>query len=173
MRLIAILFLTFIFSRAYCQNEFAATAFYSEFRKVWADAQNGFSTYKGEKRISEFEEFRNEFKINYLLPLSDSGKIVYPTSGNPYAIFYFEPDKVRLKVDQRGANLRDAIVTAYGLPLYARTETVFINNNPYSNTYYYTDPNETSNAMAIFRMTIYYKEGKYFLSLEINGKRKL
>lgn len=173
MKLISILFLVFIVSKAHSQNEFAATAFYSEFKKVWADAQNGFTTSKGEKRISEFEELRNEFEINYLLPLADSGKIVYPASGNPYAIFYFEPDKVRLKVDQRGANLRDAIVTAYGLPLYARTETVFINNNPYSNTYYYTDPNETSNAMAIFRMTIYYKEGKYFLSLEINGKRKL
>ncbi|MGH2552806.1 MAG: hypothetical protein ACRDEB_03775 [Chitinophagaceae bacterium] len=154
------------------QNEFAATAFYQDFKKIYEDAQAGFITYKGELRKSDFEELATEFKVKLLLPLADSGKIVFPVSGNrPFVVYYFEASKIRLKVDQRAMNLRDALITAFEKPIYSRTETTFINNHPYTNSYYFTDPDETRADMAEFRITIYYKEGKYFLSFEIRGKK--
>ncbi len=167
----SILFLiVFNISAAFGQNEFAATVFYTEFKKIYADAQTGFVTYKGEKRKSEFEELATEYKMKLLLPLADSGKIIVPVSGNPYVQYYFEPDKVRLKVDQRGAHLRDAVLTAFEKPLYARTETTLVNNYPLTNAWYFTDSKETRSAFAAFKMSIYYLNGKYYLSFEIRGK---
>jgi hypothetical protein len=165
-----ILVLLFTLTKANAQNEFAATAFYNEFKKIYEDAQTGFATCKGAKRNSEFEELATEYRAKMMLPLADSGKVVVPITGNPYVIFYFEPDKVRLKVDQRGVNLRDAIVIAFGKPLYARTETILINNYPFTNTLYFTEPEENQPAVAVFRQRIYYNSGKYYLSFEIRGK---
>lgn len=170
MKRILILILLFSMLRANGQNEFASTAFYKDFQKIYNDAQTGFQEYKGKKRVSEFEEIVDEYDVKLMVPLADSGKIVIPVSGQPYVIYYFEPDKNRLKVDQRGANLRDAVLIATNLQLYARTETSMINNKPYSNTWYFTDPNETRQALAIFRLSIYYQDGKYNLSFEIRGK---
>ncbi len=153
------------------QNEFAATAFYNEFKKIYTDATNGFIENKGSERVSEFPELTKEYKVKLMLPLADSGKIVETMKGSSYVIYYFEPDKVRLKVDQRGAHLRDAILIAVNQPLYARTETITIENKPLSNTWYFTDPDETRNAAAAFKLSIYFKDGKYFLSLEIRGKK--
>lgn len=156
--------------KAFSQNEFAAIAFYNEFNKIYSDAQAGFVANKGDKRKSEFEELASEYKIKLLLPLADSGKIVIPNTGTPYVIYYFEPDKVRLKVDLRGANLRDAMLMAFLEPLYARTETSMINNYLLTNAWYFTDPNETHTSKAAFKMSIYFNMGKYYLSLEIRGK---
>jgi len=158
-------------SDAYGQNEFASSSFYNDFKKIYADAQLGFATYKGAPQKSGFEELAAEYKVKLLLPLADSGKIVVPVTGNPYVVYYFEPDKVRLKVDQRAVNLRDAVLTAFGQPLYARTETSLVNNYPFSNAYYFTNPNETRSSLATFRMSLYYNMDKYYLSFEIRGKR--
>ena len=171
MKRIILFFLLFIMAEVNGQNEFAATAFYTDFKKIYEDAQAGFVHYKGERRKSEFEELATEFKINLLIPQADSGKIVFPVSGNrPYVVYYFEPSKVRLKVDQRAMNLRDALLTVFDQPLYSRTETTFINDRPFTNTWYFTDPAETRSAWAAFRMNIYFKEGRYILSFEIRGK---
>lgn len=159
-----------IFSTLYGQNEFAATSFYNEFKKIYADAQEGFVKNKGAKKVSEFEDLVDEYRPRWLLPLSDSGKIVFPIAGNPYVIYYFEPSKTRLKVDQRGAYLRDAISTAFSKPLYTITETTTINNFPYSDTWYFTEQGESRKNFAAFRQTIYYSNGKYYLSFEIRGK---
>lgn len=172
MKRILILFQFFVLIRANAQNEFAASAFYNEFKKIYEDAQTGFIACKGQKRNAEFEELATEYRTKIMLPLADSGKLVVPVSGNPYAIYYFEPDKVRLKVDQRGVNLRDAVVTAFGKPLYARTETTIVNNYPFTSTLFFTDPGENLFSAALFRQCIYYKEGKYFLSFEIRGKNQ-
>ncbi len=172
MKRIPILFLLFVLTKANAQNEFAATAFYTDFRLVFEDAQKGFSACKGTKRNSEFEELADEYHTKIMLPLADSGKVVVPVKGNPYIIYYFEPDKVRLKVDQRGVNLRDAIIIALDKPLYSRTETTIINNYPFSTTLYYTEPDESISTTAVFRQCIYYKEGKYYLSFEIRGKNR-
>ena len=154
------------------QNEFAATAFYSDFKKIYDDAQAGFAEYKGNKRKSEFEELATEFEVKLLLPLADSGKIVFPVPDSiPYVVYFFEPGKVRLKVDQRAMNLRDAILIVFDQPLYSRTETSIIDNHPFTNSLYFTDPAETRSAMAAFRMYIYFKGDKYYLAFEIRGKK--
>jgi hypothetical protein len=170
MKRVFLFVLTITASAASAQNEFAATAFYTEFKKICTDGQSGFTAYKGDKKQSDFEELALEYTMKPLLPLADSGKIVVPVSGNPYAICYFEPDKVRLKVDQRGSNLRDAILIAFEKPLYAWTETNVVNNHPLTIAYYFTDPHETRSSQAAFKMAIYYFLGKYYLSLEIRGK---
>jgi hypothetical protein len=168
-RTLTILFLLTAF-RSHSQDEFASTAFYNDLKKIYADAQQGFIEFKGEKRVSEFEELATEYKVKFLLPLADSGKIVVPKSGNPYVIYFFEPHKNRLKVDQRAVGLRDAIVTAYEKPLYSRSETVVVKDRPLSNTWLFTDPNETKTSAAAFRITIYFENNGYYLSLEIRGK---
>ncbi len=173
MKRIILFFLLFAVSEVYGQNEFAATAFYKDFKKIYEDAQAGFVNYKGDKRKSEFEELATEYKVKLLLPLADSGKIVFPVSANrPYVVYYFESGKARLKVDQRSMNLRDAVLSAFDQPLYSRSETTLINNHPFTNTWYFTDPSETRSAFAEFRMNIYFNEGKYYLAFEIRGKNK-
>ena len=122
MKKLVILFFSFFAVKAFGQNEFAASTFYEDLRKIYTDAKFGFATYKGAKRISGFEELATEYNVELLLPLADSGKIVVPVTGNPYAVYYFEPEKVRLKVDQRAVNLREAVLTAYAEPLYSITE---------------------------------------------------
>ncbi len=159
-----------IAATSYGQDEFAATAFYNDFKKIYVDAQAGFIKYKGEKRQSEFEDLNDEFRVKLLLPLADSGKIVFPNTGNPYVVYYFEPGKNRLKLDQRAVSLREAVVTAYNAPLYSRSETVLVNDRPLSNTWLFTTAEETKNAAALFRISIYFKDNRYFLSFEIRGK---
>ena len=171
MKRIILFFLLFTMSEVNGQNEFTATAFYTDFKKIYEDAQAGFVQYKGDKKKGEFEELATEYKVKLLLPLADSGKIVFPVSGNlPYVVYYFEPSRVRLKVDQRSMNLRDAVLTVFDQPLYSRTETTIINNHPFTNSLYFTDPAETRSAFAVFRMNIYFKDGKYNLAFEIRGK---
>ena len=163
--------LLFMLTQANAQNEFAATAFYNQFRNVYEDAQTGFVNCKGPKKHSEFKELNTEYRAKMMLPLADSGKVVVPVTGTPYVIYYFEPDKVRLRIDQRGVNLRDAVITAYGKPMYSRTETILVNNYPFTNTLYYTEPEETRTSAAMFRQCIYFHEDKYYLSFEIKGKK--
>jgi hypothetical protein len=173
MKRIILFFLVLSITEVNGQNEFAATAFYSDFKKIYNDAQTGFVEYKGEKRKSDFEELAAEFNVKLLIPLADSGKIVFPVSDSiPYVIYFFEPGKQRLKVDQRASNLRDAILIAFDQTLYSRTETSIIDNHPFTNSLYFTDPAETRSAKAVFRMNIYFKEDKYYLSFEIRGKKE-
>jgi len=173
MKRIILFFVVFTISEVYGQNEFAAAAFYNDFKKIYEDAQAGFVNYKGDKRKSEFEELAAEYKVKLLLPLADSGKIVFPISASrPYVVYYFEPSKIRLKVDLRAMNLRDAVLTVFDQPLYSRSETSIINNHPFTNSWYFTDPAETRSAFAVFRMNIYFNEGNYNLAFEIRGKKE-
>ena len=167
-----ILFQFFVFLQAHAQdNEFAATAFYNEFKKIYNDAQLEFSTCKGVQKKTGYEELQSEFRAKCILPLADSGKIIIPARANPYAVYYFEPNKTRLKIDQLGVNLRDAVVSTFGQQLFARTETYIANNYPFTNTLFFTDPNEDRLQEAIFRQCIYYYNGKYYMSFEIRGKK--
>lgn len=166
-----ILFLFFIFSilKVNAQNEFTATAFYKDFKSIYNDAQGGFLKYRGEKRLVESNELYTEYNVKLLLPLADSGKIVVPAAGSSYVIYYFEPEKMRLKVDQRGANLIDAVLNVLKVQLIARTETTIIDKYPFTNSWYFIDPNEKKLALAAFKMSIYFIKGKYNLSFEIRG----
>jgi len=38
--------------KVFGQNEFAATAFYNEFKRIYTDATNGFIENKGSERVS-------------------------------------------------------------------------------------------------------------------------
>ena len=80
MKRMLILFQFFVLNKANAQNEFAATAFYNEFNKIYADAQTGFLICKGTKRKSEFEELATEYRAKLMLPLADSGKLVVPVA---------------------------------------------------------------------------------------------
>jgi hypothetical protein len=163
----SMLFITAVHS----QNEFAATAFYNEFKKIYADAQNGFILNKGVKKNAQYAELADEFKIKINLMLADSGKVVVPKNGNrPYALYYFEPAKSRLKVDQRGLNLREAIGTAYAKQLFARTETKVIDEKVYADTYFYDKEDITDKKAALFRISIFPNDTKYYLTLEIRGQ---
>jgi hypothetical protein len=170
-KLLVLLFLAGVI-RVNGQNEFAASSFFEEFKIIYADAQRGFKENKGQVRESEFPGLTEEFKTLLHLSLSDSGKVIVPLKGNPYIIYYFEPDKVRLKIDQRGANLRDAIVMSLNQPLYSRTEINVVDNRPFSNTWYFIKPDETRKAAALFVISIFFRENKYYLSLEIRGKNE-
>ena len=152
------------------QNEFAANAFYSEFKKIYDDAIHGFAISKGELRESEYPGLVTEYKVKLMLPLADSGKIAEPVKGRPYVIYYFEPDKLRLKVDQKGANLRDAILIALDRPLYSRAETILVDGHPLTNTWYFLNESETRHNEAAFQLSIYYSKNKYYLSLSIRGQ---
>ncbi|MFZ1260928.1 MAG: hypothetical protein WAQ93_10635, partial [Chitinophagaceae bacterium] len=70
MKRMLILFLLFVLTRANAQNEFAATAFYTDFKKIFADAQAGFTDCKGIKRKSDFEELATEYYAKLMLPLA-------------------------------------------------------------------------------------------------------
>lgn len=170
MKKLIFLIFGFFTMKAYCQNEFAATAFYDDFKKIYSDAQSGFPGYKGDKKNSEFEELQTEYKVKLILPLADSGKIVFPNTGNPYVVYYFEPSKVRLKIDQRALSLQEAVLGVFSQAFYSRTETVIVNNHPLTNTYFFTSMEETRQSAALFRVSIYFNNGKYFLSFEIRGK---
>lgn len=167
-----ILFLLFVNTRANAQNEFAATAFYNDIILVFEDAQTGFTFCKGAKRYSEFEELAAEYQTKLMLPLADSGKIFFPVNGNPFVVYYFEPDKSRLTIDLRGVNLRDAIMIALNKPLVSTTETTIINNHPFTNTLFFRELDERIPSNAIFRQRIYFKNGLYYLSIEIPGKNE-
>jgi len=169
-RILIFQFLFLLLAKANAQNEFAATAFYTEFKKIYEDGQTGFLNCKAEQRKTGLEDLQKEYRIKMLLPLADSGKLVVPSKGSPYVIYYFEPDKLRLKVDQRGANLRDAVVTAFDKPLAIRSETTIVNNQPFSVTDYSLVTDQSG--PVLFRQIIYYNAGKFYLSLEIRGRRQ-
>lgn len=173
MKRILLFFLLIAMTEVSGQNEFAAAAFYSDFKKIYHDAQSGFNLYKGEKRSSDFEELATEFNTKQLLPLADSGKIVFPNSDNrPFVVYFFEPHKLRLKIDQRAMYLREALQIAFEKPLFLRAETILVNNHPFTNSYLFTDPEDNRPGQAEFRLSIYYKDKLYHLSLEIRGKNE-
>ncbi len=154
---------------SYGQNEFAATAFYNEFKKIYADAQNGFVLNKGSQVKNGFEEMALEFATKLPLPLSDSGKILYPLNGNPYVVYYFEPSNARIKIDVRAVSLKEAIVTAFAQPIYAQTETYLVDDKVYCNTYFYSDAAEENKKAALFKTAIYQQKGLFYLNFEIRG----
>ena len=170
MKWALLLVFSLFLSRSIAQSEFAATGFYDDFRKFYADARTGFTTYRGTLRDSSTAVPFREYHSLLILPLADSGKIVIPVKGTSYAEFIFEPARSRLKIDQRAMDLRDAILASVGIPLYCRTETFMVEERPMTNMWLFIDPGETRNSMAAFRISIYFSEGKYFISLVIKGQ---
>ncbi len=153
------------------QNEFAASAFYRDLNKISADAIAGFPDNKGKAVPSQYEGLTEEYKVKWLLSLADSGKIIFPKANHPYVVYYFEPAKQRLSADQKGGNLRDAIAIAVNKPLYTRSETILIDNVPMTNTWIFDKENETKTSQALYLLSIYKQGNRYYLSLQINGRK--
>ncbi|MCX6317109.1 MAG: hypothetical protein NTW29_07450 [Bacteroidetes bacterium] len=152
-------------------NEFAATAFYNQFKKIYADAQKGFMLNKGAKTLSDFPELTDVYKAKLNLPQADSGRVVFPKNNNlPYALYYFEPAKSRLKSDQRALGLREAIGTAYGKILFTKTETRVVGNDVYTDTWFFEKETDTDKKTALFRISEFPQGNKYYFTLEIRGK---
>jgi len=169
MKKLILCFFVFALSKVFSQNEFAATAFYNDFKKIVADAREGFPKYKGSKKRGTISD---EYRVKILLPLADSGRIVFPLAGNPFVEYYFQTTKTKKEIDQRTVNLREAILTAYGQQLYARTETSTIKGSIFSNTYYYANPDDNLLVQAVFKSSIYNEKGRYFLTFQIFGKKE-
>ncbi len=166
-----IFFFILMSMNSFCQNEFAAASFYDALKKLQQDGVNGFSTYKGVQLKSEFEEINDEFRAKLLLPLADSGKIVIPENGNPYALYFFEAEKKKEQADARALNLLEALVTAHSKPLYAKTITTTVKDKIYSDTYLYSDEHETHASKALMQVNVFHKKDKYHLTLKILGEK--
>ncbi len=170
--MIRVLLFCFFFNivTVYGQNEFAASSFYTTFKKIQEDGEKGFVQYKGAQLKSQFGEIKAEYRIKLLLPLADSGKIVVPAAGNPYAVYFFEPEKRKENIDERAVHLREAILTAHANPLYAKTVSTTVNRRIYSDTYFYAATNQNHTSLALFRLSVFHQDDKYHLLLEIKGK---
>ena len=169
MKQFILIAIVFSFSKAFSQNEFAATAFYNDFKKIHADALEGFSKYRGIKKSGNPDGFAEEYRIKLLLPLADSGRIVFPAIGKPYAEFFFQTANSKKEIDLRAVNLREALLTAYGKPLYARTESSLVKNNIFSNSYYFDKPDDS---LAIFKSSIYQDKHRFYLTLRVTGNKE-
>ena len=162
----------FALQHASAQNEFAANGFYTSVRKLLEDGDSAFQLNRGSKRIANFPELADEYNLKTLFPVADSGKIVIPKTGSPFAVLYFDPSSKREKIEARATHLREALITAFGKPFTIKTITSQVNNHLFSDTYYFEDANTTNTASAIFRTSVYFQAGEYFISLEIRGRKK-
>lgn len=168
-RILIVPLLMFTF-QSFSQNEFAASAFYSSFKRIFEDAQSGFQAVKGAKRPSSVPDLYDEFKLKWMLPMTDSGKLVEPVNGKAFVIYYFESDKIRLKVDQRANDMKEAILNATNIPFTTRSQTTLVKEKPLTIHDYYLS--EDQQGPAIMRHMIWYAAGKYHLSLEIRQRDK-
>lgn len=154
----------------FAQSEFAASSFYNTLKKIKEDGEKGFATCKGQKIKSPYEDLEDAYKAKLMLPLADSGKVVFPVSGPIYAVYFFEPEKKLVDIEKRASNLREAVGTANGGILYSKTTTTKIHDYINSNTYIYLTENETDTRKALYRISIYHVKKRYYLFLEIRGK---
>lgn len=151
------------------QGEFSSNSFYNTLLRVKNAGQTGFDELKGRALKSAFSDTRSEYYPKVMLPLADSGKVIIPNEGLPYTIYYFEPEKKKDKIDVRAADLRSAVLAAYKDRLVTKTISTNVNNNQYSDTYFYTSEEVTHTSKALFRMSVFPLEGKYYLTIEVRG----
>lgn len=173
MKRLLLLFAVCFSSSLIAQNEFSAKAFYTDFNKVCEEAKRGFQDITGKEKISEFPGLTKEYAVKLILPLADSGKVIFPDFSRPYALYYFEPSRNRLKTDQKGADLREAIIIAMNRPVCTRTETTLVADIPVSNTWFFEGNNESAKTEAICQISIFSRNNLYYLTLQINGNRSI
>lgn len=149
------------------QNEYAGSAFYNELRQITADARDSFSRNKGKELPATYPEFAKEYKAKLPLLLSDSARIIFPINGNtPFARYYFESSKTRLRADQRALDLREAVLAAYPKPLQTRSETNMTGDKVYGNTWFFENGTEDKQK-AIYRISLFPGGSGYIVTLEI------
>ena len=151
------------------QNEFAATAFYTSLREFYTDAQNGFVVSKGTKIPENPNTFTDEYSVKSLLPLADSGKIVWPLLGNPYVVFYLETAKRIEEAEKRAGNLREVIEKVFNQRFFIMTESRREGASYFTDSYFYTNQQETRKFKACFRITVLSENNRYKMQFEIRG----
>lgn len=167
MKWLVVITILFASATLYAQDEFASNGFYSAVKKIQTERQNGFEQLKGRPLQSDYPELKKEYRAKVLLPLADSGRIIEPVEGQPYAIYFFEPEKKRDKIETRAASLRDGLVKSQDSPLYSRTTSTTRGKEVFTDTYFFTDPEETHVSKALFRISVYMQDKKYHLAAEI------
>jgi hypothetical protein len=155
--------------KATAQNEYAATAFYTALQEMCDDANHGFILYKGEKMPENRNSYTDEYFLKTMLPLADSGKIIWPLELPPYAIFYMEPARKAEDAEKRAGNLRAVIEKVYNEPLYVRTESKTPDGRFKTDSWFYTRKNESRKAFAAFHISVYYSGSRYNVVLEIRS----
>ena len=169
MKFLLILFL-FACLKAGAQNEFATEKFYAAFREMVADGENGFAAGKGAERKTAIAAFVKKFQLKSPLPLSDSAHLYVPVIGRPYAEFYFRAAKTTAEIEQRKANLIQAVSNALNKTLYPRSEISGLAGSSVKYTYYYTNRRDSLSIFADFRAATFLENGKHLLTFQIMGK---
>jgi hypothetical protein len=104
-----------------------------------------------------------------LLPGADSGMLVFPFLGGPYAEYYFKPVKTKEQAGQKIANLKSAVETAIGKKLYEKTENSTLKNFITYKTYFFTSPTTEMTLLADFESSVYEENGMYKVSFQLKG----
>lgn len=156
------------------QNPFATSVFYSAFKKVYADGQKGFPATKG-AWINETGIFYDNYKVNTLLPLADSGRLSQPLTfgiGYPFVTFYYNAGKTLAQAKVKEARLHDALRTAWSTPLTETSRIDTLKQFIFYRKYFYTNPEAIKRSAFEFNTSLVQENGLYILGLTINGKNE-
>ena len=153
---------------ASAQNEFANEKFYSAVKKIYADGQKSFATYKGPKTGS-LGTLIDFYKVNLMLPGADSGKISVPTIGFPDVSYDFKPAKTLEQASQKIKLLAEALKTAAGKTFYEQQKTSQLKNFTFYKTLLYTMPSPQWYDNADFELYTVLDKGAYVINVKINA----
>jgi hypothetical protein len=161
----------FVFAVLYtnAQNEFANTRFPDAFKKLYADAPNGFALYKGAKMRSMGSLFTIH-KSLALLPGADSAIVSVPVAyARPSSHHYFSPSATMAAAQQRETALASAIKSLAGKTLYQKKSVDSLGRFVFYRTQLYNNA-----AAAVFDLEletyIVQEKGRYKLGLVVYGK---
>jgi hypothetical protein len=169
MRLSYLIFFAFITLQANAQNEFAGTRFTDAFKKLYADAPNGFTAHKGAK-MRAMGNFFNIHKNLTPLPGADSAIISIPVAmGNPSCTHYFKPSATLAAAQQREQGLALSVKTAAVKTLYEKKTVDTVGKFIFYRTQLYNKP---SGSVFDLDMETYavLEKGRYSIGLVVYGK---
>lgn len=160
--------LVFISFFAHAQNEFANTRFTEAFRKLYADAPNGFATSKGNKHWA-LGSFYTIHKSLIVLPGADSAIVSVPVAyGHPSASQYFKTSASMAMAWQRENELLTAIKAHAGKTLYEKTAVDSAGKFVFYRTRLFKNPSASLSDIDM-ETYIVLDKGRYHLVLTIHG----
>jgi hypothetical protein len=169
MKSMVVAFWAFTALYANAQNEFAHTRFADAFKKLHADAPNGFAAYKGAK-VRSLGSLFNVHKSLALLPGADSAIVSVPVAyARPSNTQYFMPSPTLAAAQQRQTALTSAIKSAAGKTLYEKKAVDSLGRFVFYRTQLYNNA-----AATIFNLElesyVVLEKGRYQLVLTVYGK---
>lgn len=153
---------------ASAQSEFANEKFYAAVKKIYADGQNGFTQYKGDK-LRSLGSLITFYKTGLLLPGADSGKIIVSVIGNPDVSYDFKPVKTYEQAAQKIKYLAEALRTASGKTLYEQQRENRVKDFTFYKTLLYTKASPGAYDDADFELYTTLDKGVYIINLKIKG----